>query len=343
MRRSSDEVLPGHEVGRFPPEVTVVIPTRDRWPLLSTVALPGALRQEDVALEVIVVDDGSSDETPAGLAALEEPRLRVLRHERSLGPARARNTGIAAAAGEWLAFLDDDDLWSPRKLRAQLDTANAAGADFVYAGGVLVDESATVIGAEPAPGPDRLEARLLRANRIPGGCSNTLARTDLVRRLGGFDERLFHLADWDLWLRLAGAATAAACSDVLVAHTEHAENMFARDKPDALTEFDYFVDKHRPRMPTDVGHRHRFVQWLADEQFRSGHPLRASRLYLHVAVRTRSLGNLASAIGALLGRRGMELTRGLVARLRSHGAVEGTSELVEPGWLSLYRTHPAPL
>ena len=180
------------------PEVTVVIPTRNRWPLLSTVALPGALRQEDVALEVIVVDDGSNDETPTGLAALEEPRLRVLRHERTLGPARARNTGSAAAAGEWLAFLDDDDLWSPRKLRAQLDTANSAGADFVYAAAIVVDARRTVLYSDPLPDPSAVASQLKTGNVIGGGGSNPIARTELVRRLGGFDEELSDFEDWDL-------------------------------------------------------------------------------------------------------------------------------------------------
>ncbi len=66
------------------PEISVIIPTRDRWPLLASSALPAALKQEDVDPEVIVVDDGSADETPARPAELEYMRLRVLRHERSL-------------------------------------------------------------------------------------------------------------------------------------------------------------------------------------------------------------------------------------------------------------------
>ncbi|HWC32537.1 MAG TPA: glycosyltransferase family 2 protein, partial [Actinomycetota bacterium] len=129
-----------------PPEVTVVIPTRDRWSLLATAALPAALVQEDVDLEVVVVDDGSRDETPERLAELTDPRLRVIRNLEPLGVAQARNAGIAAARGRWLAFLDDDDLWSPRKLRTQLDAARAAGASFVYAGVINVDEYGSALG-----------------------------------------------------------------------------------------------------------------------------------------------------------------------------------------------------
>src|SRR3954468_2829862 len=105
-----------------PPEVTVVIPTRDAWDLLPA-TLTGALAQEEVALEVVVVDDGSRDGTAAGLAewARADPRLRVCRLEPSAGVGAARNAGIERARGEWLAFLDHDDLWAPRKLREQVD------------------------------------------------------------------------------------------------------------------------------------------------------------------------------------------------------------------------------
>ena len=99
---------PARSVGREP-EVTVVIPTSNRWQLLSTCALASADAQVDVDHEVIVVDDGSSDETPARLA--ERHDVRVVRHRTRLGVSRARNSGIAAARGEWIAFLDDDDLW----------------------------------------------------------------------------------------------------------------------------------------------------------------------------------------------------------------------------------------
>ena len=81
------------------PDVSVVIPTRSRWHLLSGAALPSALEQEDVELEVIVVDDGSEDETPARLRELADPRLVVIRHETSRGVAVARNAGISAARG----------------------------------------------------------------------------------------------------------------------------------------------------------------------------------------------------------------------------------------------------
>src|SRR5437016_410265 len=174
------------------PDVTVVIPTRDRVRLLP-VALSSALAQEDVELEVIVVDDASTDDTPELLAELEDERLRVIRLDARHGVARARNIGIEEGRGKWLAFLDDDDIWAPRKLSWQLDAAGEGGDAFVYGAAVTIDESHTVVRYGRPPDPKRLRTALLASNVIPGGCSNVIAQTTLVRRVGGFDERLSHL------------------------------------------------------------------------------------------------------------------------------------------------------
>ena len=227
------------------PDVSVVIPTRSRWHLLSTAALPSALEQEDVAIEVIVVDDGSQDETPLRLDELDDPRLVVIRHETSRGVAVARNAGIAAARGRWVSFLDDDDLWAPRKLRAQVDSAEAAGAVSSHTRPAVASTPLRrFLFAVPPPDPATVTKALLRWNVIWCGCSNVLARADVVRALGGFDERLVQLADWDLWIRLALAGGAAATTEVLVGYVMHDESMLLTDRREVFPEMDYLVEKH---------------------------------------------------------------------------------------------------
>ena len=125
--------------------------------------------------------------------------------------ARARNLGIGAARGHWIAFLDDDDLWSPDKLRRQIDAAGAANAGFVYASAVIVDDGLRVRSEWPAPPSERLESVLLVRNALPAGASNVVVKAPLLDEVGAFDERLTHLADWDLWIRLARNASAASC------------------------------------------------------------------------------------------------------------------------------------
>src|SRR5512138_2804909 len=117
--------------------VSVIIPTRNRCELLST-TLRSVLRQRDVEFEVFVVDEGSTDDTPAMLLSLDDPRVQVIRHDEPLGVSTARNRGAFEARGDWLAFVDDDDIWAPEKLATQLQAAETAGRDWTYAGAVNI-------------------------------------------------------------------------------------------------------------------------------------------------------------------------------------------------------------
>ena len=202
------------------PEVSVVIPTHDRSHFLA-LTLASALWQENVDLEVIVVDDGSRDATGEIVAALHDPRVRLIRHETPEGVSSARNDGIDEAGGAWVAFLDDDDLWAPAKLRAQLRAANGAGSAWAYTGVVKIDERQRVIGGRPPPSPQEVFARLGRWNLVPGGCSGVIAAREVLTAVGQFDRRLVNLADWDLWIRLARTGPPACAPDPLVAYRLH--------------------------------------------------------------------------------------------------------------------------
>jgi len=105
--------------------VSVVIPTRDRWELLPR-AVRSVLAQEHAELHVVVVDDGSVSPAPRD-GVFADPRVQVVRRKRSGGVAAARNAGLERARGGWVAFLDDDDIWAPAKLAAQLAAARAVG------------------------------------------------------------------------------------------------------------------------------------------------------------------------------------------------------------------------
>jgi glycosyltransferase involved in cell wall biosynthesis len=316
------------------PEVTVVVPTHSRWDLLSTAALPSALGQEGVELEVVVVDDGSTDDTAQRLADLGEPRVRVVHHGRPRGVAQARNAGIAAAQGEWIALLDDDDLWSPRKLRTQLDAAATQGAVFAYGGAAALTEDRTWVYSLAPPDPQTLPSVLLQRNVLWGGCSNVLVRTDVVRGLGGFDERLFQLTDWDLWIRLAKAGRAAACSEVLVGCIEHRRSMLLTSEPNVFDEFDYVEHKHRgARAAAGVEiDRRLFTRWVALGHRRAGRRFRAARMYAGSVVRNRDAASLARAVAAPFGERPVAWLRPLRGTAARNLGAPG-----EPSWLTLYR------
>jgi GT2 family glycosyltransferase len=279
------------------PEISVVVPTLDRWSLVSR-AVAGVLAQEDVALELIVVDDGSSDGTAERLADLRDPRLRVVRHERSLGVARARNDGLAVAAGRWTAFLDDDDAWAPRKLREQIDAAEDVGAALAYSSAVVLDDDRRPAGLDPAPPAEGLAQDLLRHNSMPGGCSNVIAPTALLRELGGFDKHLSLFADWDLWLRLARSGAAARCAQPHVAYLDHGASMHVRRADLAPAELAYLAEKHPALVEQErvtPGSGAWFMLWTAAGQYRAGHRGRAIATYVRTAIRYRSPGALVRA------------------------------------------------
>ncbi len=319
-------------------DVSIVIPTRNRWQLLSTAALPSALRQEGVDHEVIVVDDGSEDEVAERLAGIADPRLRVLRNDSARGVAAARNVGIEAARGRWVSFLDDDDLWSPRKLRAQLHAAAAARAVFAYAGGCGLDAKRRFRFAVAPPDPATVVWELLRWNVIWGGCSNVVALTKLVRELGGFDEQLFQLADWDLWIRLALAGPAAAVQEILVGYVMHESSMLLTDRRDVFPEMDYLVEKHRSASETYgvAFDRALFARWVARGHRRAGRRRQAARTYLRGARRHGDLGAIPRALGSFAPEHLVDLARWLGGTER-RSALE-TLRMPEPEWITTLRT-----
>jgi glycosyltransferase involved in cell wall biosynthesis len=308
------------------PEVTVVIATRDRWEHLRDAGLPSALGQQGVELELVVVDDGSSDATPNGLARVDDARLRLVRSETSQGVSRARNRALAEARAPWVAFLDDDDLWSPLKLRAQLDAMRLARADYAYCAGVVVDSTGTPLRHAPAPDPDTV-ARALRASAVVGGPSSVIVSTELARRLGGFEPSLSVLADWDLWLRVARTGRAAACPEVLVAYREHGENMSAWPADLVFGELETLVERHGIDGEVDGV---LFTHWVAANQRRAGRRLEAARAYLHGAIAFRSPKLLLRAVAMPLGERAMSSPERL---RRARGRAEQPPSA--PEWLRL--------
>ena len=283
------------------PLVSIVVPTRNRAPLLGR-TLASALAQRLVPLEVIVVDDASTDATPALLDEIGDDRLRTVRHPQRCGVAAARNTGVAAAAGRWVAFLDDDDLWSPFKLARQLDALLARpGPGWAIDGAVVVDGGLRVIGAQPPPAEVELSTLLLSSNVVPGGASGVVADRELVLDVGGFDPQLSLLADWDLWTRLALCAPAVAVAEPLHAYRLHRASMSARDRTGEhelrLMEVKYARERAERHV---VLATEAFEFWLADCRQRGRRRVAAAGAYLRSAGYIAPLNTVLHAAAALV-------------------------------------------
>jgi len=186
------------------PKVSVILTTRNRATLLRR-AVKSVLGQTYVDFELLIVDDASTDSTADAVEAFKDERIRYIRRTVAGGGSAARNTGIEAAAGEYIAFLDDDDEWFPGKLEKQVSVMEKAPEDvgLVYTG-VEIDGKGWNRGIErvmPVFKGD-LRERLLRGSTI-GSVSKVLARKECFFRAGMFDENLKSCQDWDMWLRIA--------------------------------------------------------------------------------------------------------------------------------------------
>jgi glycosyltransferase involved in cell wall biosynthesis len=307
------------------PQVSVVLPTRNRSAMLMK-SVRSALDQDGIGLEVIVVDDGSSDDTAVQLARIDDQRLTVLRNDQPQGVARARNEAIERARGEWIAFLDDDDLWAPGYLRAQLATAAEQELSLCYSGRIEIDERGDVINNAYCPQPRRLARRLLANNAI-GGPTGVIVRADLLARIGRFDERLSGLADWDLWIRAARVGRAGACAEPLVAYRNHPTRMMVTDAAEIMAEFELLREKHaQAAMAAGMEFGATWLgRWTAACNLAAGHRLKAAAGYLGSALRERSGRDLARAAGALGGGRLQRLGRSAEARVTAR-----------PEWLDRY-------
>jgi glycosyltransferase involved in cell wall biosynthesis len=201
-----------------PPLVSVVIPTHNRPDMLRE-AIASVRAQTFTDYEIIAVCNGANPEDLARYAAIPDIALIVTDRK---GIGLALNIGIEAARGEWIAFLDDDDLWEPNKLETQLQVACSANADVIFCDTINFGDRHKIVA--PIRPPPALSARgaFLLAN-YGGGCSATMVRRSALLAVGGFDEgHLF--ADWDLWMRLSWHFKVAWADACLVRYRCHEGN-----------------------------------------------------------------------------------------------------------------------
>ncbi|MFP8955198.1 glycosyltransferase family 2 protein [Natrialbaceae archaeon A-CW3] len=216
------------------PRVSVIIPTYNRATTLSH-AIDSALEQTIDDLEVVVVDDGSTDDTATVLSSYDDPRVRPVVHATNQGANVARNTGIDHARGEYIAFLDSDDYWHREKLEKQLNALEGRSDDWV---GVYCDTAYELSGTtgqvrgliadvlsrtddEPTmEGDEELIGEIFTDGVQPGAGSTLLVRTDVAREIDGFDESLDRFQDPEFCVRVLYEGKLAYVDEPLVIREE---------------------------------------------------------------------------------------------------------------------------
>ncbi len=307
------------------PRVSVVIPVHDRAALVAD-AIASAARQEPPPHEILVIDDGSRDGS-AEAAASAPGSPTILRLDPARGPSAARNAGLRAATGSWIAFLDSDDVWLPGSLDARLRAADRARDVVLVSGnaeswdGVRVLRRRMLEGVDHDPADDPL-ARLLRGNFVL--TCTAIARRESVLRVGGFAEDLWRCEDYELWLRLAREGRFVFVDDALARYRVDADSLSGDAERMLEAEVSVLreaIAGRRFRLPADmrplarervarllleagyrdlVGHRRAAARRKLVRALAAGGPRRRALLYLAATLLPRSA---VESIRAARGRR----------------------------------------
>jgi GT2 family glycosyltransferase len=224
------------------PRVSVIIPTRNRAHLVPR-AIASVLEQTFADLEVLVVDDASTDDTAGAIAQLGDDRVRLIRRPQQGGVASARNDGIAAARAPYLAFLDDDDIWLPEKLARQVPVLDG-GAEVVHSLIYVADAEGRIL-EEPSERGFRLFRAVAEAGypyvwllRRSSYQINTLVvRKDAAEAVGGFDPSLPTVEDLAFVHALWRRYPLHLVDEPLAKYCFHGGNSSQRTNPNVWEEF----------------------------------------------------------------------------------------------------------
>ena len=333
--------------GSAPPLVSVVVPAHNAEGTLAQ-TLMSAMAQTYPHLEIVVVDDGSTDGT-AGLVSRFTDGARVVRMVTSARPGAgaARNSGLAAANGEYVAFLDADDLWHPRKIEKQVAIAAEMGEfGFIYTYAGRIDGRDNPLSPMPQIPIDGFGFwRHLHWNFV--GCGSViLARRDVLLAIGGFHEDVDGCEDYLLQLRLAAHYPIACIREVLLSYRDRPGSV-SSDRESMLRAWRRaIVLLHEDGYPTDariIRQTYSRAAWgLAIAALRQLHLGRAAR-HLLTAVRDdplRTAYNAARVSARLIGLRtsahdeqviyGLDIARLGKLKVRDESGVGNASGLPAP-------------
>jgi glycosyltransferase involved in cell wall biosynthesis len=294
------------------PVVSVIVPTYNRAHVLGR-AIRSVLDQTYPNLELVVVDDGSSDDTEDVVQAFGDARISYLRHDANRGGSAARNTGIRAAAGDYLAFQDSDDEWLPDKLSRQLEvfaTAEDERLGLVTCG--LIDlrgREQRVLLPRPAIWTREL---FLTFECVPHGTPSLLVRLSAFPERVLFDERLPANQDWDYVFRLMEHCT-VACVPHPLFRAHRASTTHVSTGANRSTARSIFLEKYTSELSANPRllalHHRQLGFYLA----KSG-DLASARRHLWRAVRAdpKEPRSYAWSLGAVFGRLGLRASERLI-------------------------------
>lgn len=315
------------------PTVSVIIPTYNRAHVLGR-SIQSVLNQTYQDFELIVVDDGSSDNTEEVVRNFNDIRIKYIRHDKNRGVSAARNTGIKAAQGEYIAFNDSDDEWLSHHLEKLMLAFEKASPQtgVVYSGFIYVMLGGKGIRVRP-PRAARKEGdirpSLLKRSFIY--FQTAIVKRQCFEKVGLFDERIPCAEDWELWLRISTHYHFKYVGEPLVVEYESTDGL-TNDKGAFARGYELVLARHFQDFLADkrVLAYHYFVVGLclcASGEFQRG------RNYFMQAVKAHPLGlHLCAALVSLLGQRTYNLVAAGYRKVR-----RWLLSVLEALWLTCYK------
>lgn len=216
-------------------KVSVIIPSYNRAHCIAA-CVTSVLNQTIQDIEVIIVDDNSADNTREIVEKINDERIKYFRHEKNMGGAVARNTGIKNSSGEFIAFLDSDDLWLPEKLEKQINLLETKGNSFglCYTWFILQDPDGNEIMRLEYKVSGKSNPDLLIKNCV-GTFSSVVFRKTVLDEIDGLDDKMRSCQDWDLFIRANQVTDICFVPEYLVIYLQDKKDKFRiSSNPDAV-------------------------------------------------------------------------------------------------------------
>jgi glycosyltransferase involved in cell wall biosynthesis len=264
--------------------ISIILPTKNRSELLKK-AITSVKNQTYINWELIIVDDGSSDNTIQVVEYFNDDRIIYERNKKSLGGAQSRNIGAKISNGSLLAFLDDDDEWLPEKLEIQLKHFHDSEVGLSYCG-CLIKFTAFNISYPTKPSIEGEAFDELLINNYIGVTPSVVVRKSVFEKAGGFDPGLKAREDYDLWLRIAQISIIKCTDKVLFVSyqrdnieriTSSIKNYIDSDQK-ILAKYETYL-AGKPKSFQNLVHK-RHLEFIAGQAIKAGNKKNAKKFYL---------------------------------------------------------------
>lgn len=224
------------------PLISVIIPTYNRENTIEK-SLQSVVNQTYKTIEIIVIDDGSIDNTENIVKNIQDERILYIKQENK-GVSRARNTGILNSKGEYIAFQDSDDIWHTNKLEVQMKNFRGSQCGLVYSSFNKIYRNKISVMPKMKRGKEGdIHFDLLKSNFI--GCPTVIIKKEVIEKCGKFDENLHKYEDWEYFIRISKKYKVLFVEEVLVDSYYSPEGVNKFDKKISINYLNQIIKKNQ--------------------------------------------------------------------------------------------------